>query len=75
LTTPGCPVKSGADATNPTSFTTRVTESRPTTESTAASAFSAHCRANCFAASASTSAPTLPVAGSLPSTIGSCPDV
>ena len=32
-------------------------------------------RASAFAASASTSAPTLPVAGSAPSTIGSWPDV
>ena len=39
--TPGWPWKPGADATNPTTLTTRVTASMPTSESTAASALSA----------------------------------
>ena len=76
FSTPGCPVKSGAEATKPTTFTTRATRSRsPATDFTAASAFSAQVRASSLASSAVTSAPTLPVTGSLPSTIGSWPEV
>src|SRR5690606_36127130 len=46
LMTPGWPVKSGAEATKPTTFTTRATRSRsPATDLTAARAFSAHVRA------------------------------
>jgi hypothetical protein len=69
-------VKSGALATNPTTFTTRRTRARsPTSAFTAANAFSAQMAASSLARSASTSAPTLPVAASSPWTIGSCPDV
>src|SRR5690606_2719838 len=76
LMTPGWPVKSGAEATKPTTFTTRATRSRsPATDLTAARAFSAHVRARSFASSGVTSPPTLPVIGSLPSTMGSWPDV
>ena len=53
LTTPGWPVKSGAEATKPTTFTTRSTRSRsPTIDFTAASAFSAQVRASSLASSA-----------------------
>ena len=45
LMTPGCPVKSGAEATKPTTLTTRSIRSRsPTTDLTAASALSAQVR-------------------------------
>ncbi len=46
LITSGWPVKPGADATNPTTFTTPVTASMPTRASTAASALSAQMRAS-----------------------------
>ena len=66
----------GSAATNPTTLTTRTTSSRsPSTDFTAASAFSAQIRASSYACSGVTSAPTLPVAGSTPSTIGSWPEV
>lgn len=46
LSTAACAVKPGAEATNPTTFTTRATASRPTRSATAASALSAHVRAS-----------------------------
>ena len=76
MTTPGWPVKSGPEATKPTTFTTRITRARsPTTDCTAARAFSAQRAASSFACSGETSAPTLPVSGTLPSTVGSWPEV
>jgi len=42
--TPGCPSKSLADATNPTTLTTRTTASMPTSACTAASAFNPQSR-------------------------------
>src|SRR6185312_15087219 len=75
LTTLGCPLKPGADATNPTTLTTWVTESRPTSASTAANAFNAQIRAIALASSGVTSAPTLPVRASLPESKGNWPEV
>ena len=75
LMTPGCPSKSLADATNPTTLTTRTTASMPTRACTAASAFNPQSRASSLASSALTSAPTLPVASSAPARIGNCPEV
>ncbi len=73
---PGWPVKEGALATKPTTLTTRsMASTPPATLAAAAMAFSAHVAASCWAVSASTSAPTLPVTASCPSTNGSCPDV
>ena len=72
----GCPLKSGVDATNATTLTTRLTfASSPTSARTAAMALRAHCRAHSSASSGVTSPPTLPVAISWPSRIGSWPDV
>ena len=53
----------------------RTAERLPVTETTAASAFSAQIRASALASAVPTPAPTLPVAGSTPSTNGSCPAV
>ena len=76
MATPGCPVKSGVDATNATTLTIRFTfASSPTSARTAAMALRAHCRAHASASSGVTSPPTLPVAISWPSRIGSWPDV
>ncbi|MDH6190403.1 hypothetical protein M2168_003435 [Streptomyces sp. CZ24] len=76
MITAGWPVKSWAEATNPVTFTTRATRSRsPATDFTAARAFSAQTRARSLASSGVTSAPTLPVSGSAPSTMGSWPEV
>ena len=62
----------GAEATNPVTLTILTTRPRPTSASIAASALSAHSRASSGGLlGADTSAPTLPVGGSLPSTIGS----
>jgi hypothetical protein len=75
LTTSGWPVKSGALATKPRTFTIRlIRDSPPATSAAAASAFSAHSRASRAASSGLTPAPTLPVPCSLPSTIGSWPE-
>ena len=63
--------ESGVLATKPTTFTTRRLRQVADPARTAASAFSAQIRASSFAARASTSAPTLPVAAMAPSTIGS----
>ena len=65
----------GADATNPTTLTTRVTESRPTSESTAASALSAQTRASALARLRGDLGADLAGRGSSPSTIGSWPEV
>ena len=71
-----CWVKSGALATNPVTLTTRTTADRPPdTDATAARAFSAHTRASAAASATPTSAPTLPVISSAPSTSGSWPAV
>jgi hypothetical protein len=76
LATCGCAVKSGVEAMNATTLTTRVTaESEPSSARIAASAFSAHWRAHATASSWLTSPPTLPVAISCPSRIGSWPEV
>src|SRR5690349_2974440 len=76
LITAGWPVKSVAEATKPTTLTTRAIRSRsPATDFTAARAFRAQVLASSLASSGVTSAPTLPVTASLPSTIGSWPDV
>src|SRR5690606_8492885 len=75
LMTFGCSTKPGADATNPTTFTTPATASMPTSASTAASAFSAQIRARPAASSVLISAPTLPSAAGLPSTSGTWPAV
>jgi hypothetical protein len=74
FTTAGCPVKPGADATKPVSFTILTSRPRPTSASIAARAFSAQVRASSAPCSAVTSAPTLPVSDSLPSTSGSWPE-
>ena len=71
-----CWVKSGALATNPVTLTTRITADRPPdTDASAASAFSAQIRASAAASATLTSAPTLPVTCSAPSTNGSWPEV
>ena len=76
MATWGWPVKSGVEATNATTLTTRFTRSRsPISALTAAIAFSAHCCAHATASSGLTSAPTLPVAISSPERIGSWPEV
>jgi hypothetical protein len=69
-------VKSGVDATNATTLTTCCTFARsPTTDRTAAIAFSTHCWAQAVASSGVTSPPTLPVTMSSPFLIGSWPEV
>ena len=73
--TPGWPVKPGALATKPTTFTTRTTLSSPTRASTAASALSAQARASSLACSGVTGPPTRPVCAITPPTIGSWPAV
>src|SRR5262249_51348373 len=75
LITPGWPVNPGADATKPTTLTTRVIESIPTSASTAANAFRAHVRASVLPTSGATSPPTLPVTVKSPDTDGSWPAV
>src|SRR5574340_438055 len=64
LITPGCPVKLGAEATKPTTFTIRTTESIPTSASSAANAFRAQIRAAVLASASPTAPPTLPVTSS-----------
>ena len=74
--TPGWPLNPGADATNPTTLTTRVTLSMPTSECTAASALSAQMRASALPSSGVTSPPTLPgLRAACPPCIGSWPAV
>jgi hypothetical protein len=66
FTTAGCPVKSGVEATKPTTLTMRTTLSSPTSASMAASALSAQVRASSLACSGVTRAPTLPTAAARP---------
>ena len=72
--TAGWPTNPGAEATKPTTLTTRTTESRPTSESTRPARSVRRCQRGPRPRPADP-APTLPVAASLPSTIGSCPAV
>ena len=68
--TPGWPVKSGAEATKPTTLTMRVMRSsEPIAPSSAASALSTQARESWCASSAETSAPTLPVAAYVPAIV------
>src|SRR5262249_46072905 len=75
LATCGWPVNDGALATKQVTLTIRVMASRPpAAPAAAASPFSAQIRASEAASAAVTDSPTLPVAWSLPSTMGSWPD-
>ena len=73
--TAGWPLKPGAEATKPTSLTTRTTESIPTRASMAAKALRTQVRAATLPSSGGTSDPTLPLWVSSPDRNGSWPEV
>src|ERR1700689_4773245 len=75
FTPSGWPLNPGALATKPVTLTIRrIRSSPPAAAAAAAIAFSAQVRASPAASAALTSAPTLPVAASFPSTTGTCPE-